>query len=218
MYSFFKRVLQFIIDPLGVHKTVQEINIKASAIQGDIYHVNLRNAELLKAVSSFERRMDEYYFLKAVRNAMDAMMPDMLWAKDIHGRYIIANKAIRERLLQDCSPYGKNDVELANAIKERIGNDMHTFGEICGNSDKVVLENDTPMKFNEDGLINGEYVMLQVHKNTIKDRAGNIIGTVGVGRDITFEVNELRDIANTTTCTETKERIEKLLAYFEYKG
>lgn len=218
MYNIWRRVLNFLKDPLGVGKVVQHINLRASELQGDIYHVHLRTSELMKALNNFESRMQEYNFLRAVRDAVDSMMPDMMWAKDTKGRYIIANKAIRDRLLKHDNPYGKTDVELANRIKEMVGEDNHTFGEVCGDSDGVVLKHDMPMRFNEDGLIDGEYVMLQVHKNTLKDAEGNVLGTVGIGRDITYEVKVLRRIAEETTCSDTRDRIITLLKEFEYRG
>lgn len=217
MKRILNKIKEFLLDPLGVKQVLQHINMKAAELKSDIYHTHMRSNELVEAVNAFEKRIEDHQFLQSVRAAMDTMMPDMLWAKDIYGRYIIANKAIRDTLLQDPNPYGKNDVEIARAIKERMGDDKHTFGEICGNSDKIVLTRDMPMKFNEDGLINGEYIMLQVHKNTLKNSDGYIIGTVGIGRDITFEVTMLRDIADMTTCPETKKQIETLLNYFEYK-
>ena len=117
-------------------------------------------------------------------------LPDMLWVKDVEGRYLFANKAICESLLmaKDTSePIGKTDVFFA--LRERAtqpGNeDWHTFGELCFNSDEVVIENNTPMRFEEYGNVKGQLLYLEVHKAPFHDEEGNILGTVGSGRDIT---------------------------------
>ena len=123
--------------------------------------------------------MDKQLLLKelckkdAIISAMIEKLPDMLWFKDVDGKYIYANKAIRENLLLDENPEGKTDLELSYAAKQEYGDREHTFGEVCGNSDKDVLEND-----------------LEVNKSIVKVD-GEIIGVVGSGRDITEYREEL---------------------------
>jgi len=84
-------------------------------------------------------------------------------------------------------PIGKGDVFFA--LREReIHSDKpnwHTFGELCYNSDKVVIENNTPMKFEEYGNVKGKLLYLEVYKAPFYDANGKTIGTVGAGRDIT---------------------------------
>ena len=117
-------------------------------------------------------------------------LPDMLWIKDLDGKYIYANKAICDGLLmaKDIEePIGKDDVFFA--LREREAHkdkpDWHTFGELCFNSDIVVIENNRAMKFEEYGNVKGKLLYLEVNKAPFYDDKGNIIGTVGSGRDIT---------------------------------
>lgn len=117
-------------------------------------------------------------------------LPDMLWVKERNGNYIYANQAICDGLLmaKDTSePIGKNDLFFAererNAHPENL--QWHTFGELCFNSDLIVIENNKPMKFEEFGNVKGEILYLEVYKAPFYDKEGNIIGTVGAGRDIT---------------------------------
>lgn len=117
--------------------------------------------------------------------AMIEELPDMLWFKDIDGKYIYANKAIRSGLLFDDNPVGKTDVELAINAKSKFGNENHTFGEVCGDSDSDVKENNyTGKRYVESGKVKGRMLHLEVHKSiVIMD--GKPIGVVGSGRDIT---------------------------------
>lgn len=117
-------------------------------------------------------------------------LPDMLWVKDIQGVYLYANQAICDGLLMakdTDEPIGKNDIFFAQREREAHSDreDWHTFGELCFNSDKVVIENNKPMKFEEYGNVKGEMLYLEVYKAPFYDKEGNIIGTVGAGRDIT---------------------------------
>jgi len=117
-------------------------------------------------------------------------LPDMLWVKDLNGNYLYANKAICDGLLmaKDTNePIGQGDVFFA--LRERTLHsdkpNWHTFGELCFNSDQVVIDNDKAMKFEEYGNVKGQLLYLEVYKAPFYDKNGKIIGTVGTGRDIT---------------------------------
>jgi len=117
-------------------------------------------------------------------------LPDMLWVKELNGNYVYANQAICDGLLMakdTDEPIGKNDIFFAMRERNRHPNnpDWHTFGELCFNSDLVVVENNKPMKFEEYGNVKGKILYLEVYKAPFCDKDGNIIGTVGAGRDIT---------------------------------
>nr|WP_321267948.1 PAS domain-containing sensor histidine kinase [uncultured Sulfurimonas sp.] len=117
-------------------------------------------------------------------------LPDMLWVKDLDGVYLYANKAVCDGLLmaKDIDePIGKKDIFFAQREREAHNKnpEWHTFGELCFNSDQVVIENNKAMKFEEYGNVKGELLYLEVYKAPFYDKDGNIVGTVGAGRDIT---------------------------------
>ena len=104
--------------------------------------------------------------------------PDMIWAKDLECRYLFANQAICDRLLHakdTDEPLGKTD--LFFAMRERACRpadpEWHTFGEICCNSDLVVLESGQPGRFEEFGNVRGQYLCLDVRKGPV-DRHGGL--------------------------------------------
>ena len=143
--------------------------------------------------------------LEEQRRALDGMAkltrriadnaPDMIWAKDMHNRYLFANRALCEQLLMCSSPeaaVGKNDSYFAAC--ERANGQRHTFGEICENSDEIVKKEQKAMRFIEDGLVRGQYLILDVHKAPLLDESGAMIGTVGCGRDITRERKIQKDL------------------------
>ena len=121
---------------------------------------------------------------------MSDTMPDMIWAKDLEGHYLFANKAICEKLLnaKDVDePIAKTDLFFAererNAHPENP--QWHTFGELCFDSDKVTLKEMKPMQFDEFGNVKGKFLYLDVHKAPLFDNYGKLIGVVGSARDIT---------------------------------
>lgn len=119
-------------------------------------------------------------------------LPDMLWAKDLEGKYLYANESICNNLLMATQDevIGNNDVYFATREREKHpeNKEWHTFGELCFNSDYVVLEHMKPMIFEEYGNIKGKLVYLEVHKAPLHDKNGKLIGTIGSGRDITAQV------------------------------
>jgi len=117
-------------------------------------------------------------------------LPDMLWVKDLDGKYLYANKALCDGLLMakdTQEPIGKGDLFFALRERELYKDkpDWHTFGELCFNSDQIVIDNDQAMKFEEYGNIKGKLLYLEVFKAPFYDKNGKTIGTVGSGRDIT---------------------------------
>ncbi|MCX7828847.1 MAG: PAS domain-containing protein [Thermanaerothrix sp.] len=136
-----------------------------------------------------DRRHRELFTL--LRTMCDNV-PDMIWAKDLNKRYIFANRALAEKLLNakdTDEPIGKTDLFFATRERESHPEDpqWHTFGEICQDSDLLTLEAMAPSRFDEWGNVKGKFLFLDVHKAPFFDQNGMLIGTVGCGRDITKE-------------------------------
>ncbi|MGB3962601.1 MAG: EAL domain-containing protein [Sulfurimonas sp.] len=144
-------------------------------------------------------------------NLLTQHLPDMLWVKDVEGTYIYANKALCEGLLMANDteePIGKNDVFFA--LREREAHkhqpSWHTFGELCFNSDIDVIKNNQAMKFEEYGNVKGKLMYLEVYKAPFYDKEGNIIGTVGAGRDITQMKKSQFDLQNSLSMLEQQRK------------
>ena len=118
--------------------------------------------------------------------------PDMVWLKDVNGKYMLANTAIRTGLLFEPNPLGMDDIEISRNAKNRFGADNHTFGEVCGDSDKVILETLKSQRFLESGLIQGKMMYLEVYKFPFY-LDGVLVGVGGIGRDLTTYVKAYRE-------------------------
>lgn len=135
---------------------------------------------------------ERYRSLYSMMRLMCDNVPDLIWAKDLQGKFIFVNRAMVEKLLcaaDTDEPIGKTDMFFAQ--RHRTVNeerkDWFTLGEICVNSDEVVLSNRQAQKFDEYGNVRGEFLFLDVYKAPFIDETGAIIGTVGCGRDVTRE-------------------------------
>ena len=161
-------------------------------ISCDVKHIRKYYDDSQKAINKYKEeleaerrdRIKEQNLFVSVMDHID----DMLWAKDIDGRYIVANRAFRNKFcygLEWAEMQGKNDVELAKIFKDKVGNENHTFGEVCANSDEVILMTEVAKEFLEYGKINGKMMKLVVNKSPVYNYQGTMFATCGTGRDIT---------------------------------
>lgn len=119
-------------------------------------------------------------------------VPDMIWAKDLHKRYLFANKAICDQLLFATStdePLGRSDLDFAQRERNsRPGDPLwHTFGELCQDSDTLTLTRGCASQFDEFGNVRGQFMFLDVHKAPLVNDQGEIVGVVGSARNVTAQ-------------------------------
>lgn len=178
-----------------------EIELKLQKILDEIEQDKTRADNLEKELQRARLEREEY---KNLVLTIGNTIPDMMWAKDISGRYIYTNNEILNVLFYNTdyrNVIGKNDIQLSYICKGIVGSENHTFGEICSNSDAVVLKNLQKGKFLEEGLINGKDLYLEVYKELLHDSNGNIVGTVGTGRDVTEWYTSIKEtVLNSDSC------------------
>lgn len=121
--------------------------------------------------------------------------PDLLWAKDRQGRYLYVNRTICEKLLiaeNTQEPLGKTDLYFAERQRALFPDNphWHTFGELCVDSDQVVLQSGRGQRFDEFGNVQGKFLYIDVYKTPLWDENSELVGTVGSGRIVTREHKE----------------------------
>ena len=155
--------------------------------------VALRDITRRKSVEGeLARTNQQFRDLYRLARMMCDNVPDLIWAKDMEGRYLFANKALCEKLLNAADtdePEGKTDMFFAGRERQAHPDNpaWHTFGEVCRNTDAVVIESGEAARFDEFGNVRGEFLFLDVSKAPFRDEGGRMIGTVGCGRDVTEE-------------------------------
>lgn len=152
------------------------------------------------------------------------IIPDMVWMKEYDdegngGKYIYANKAIKDKLLLCPNPIGSTDVELSLRAKEVYGIHNHTFGEKCANSDIITINNDKngikSTQFLESGLVKGKMMYLEVHKSVVRSYDGRVLGVCGAGRIMTEYVEAVKELEASELSTECSLAINKLINVFK---
>lgn len=165
------------------------------------------NSDLIELKRQYRRE-------KNLRNAVLDHLDDMIWAKDLEGKYIMTNQSFRSRFcygLRDDEILGKDDMELAKLFKDKVGNENHTFGEVCGNSDLIIHDTQKAMQFLESGNIDGKLLKLVVNKSPLCDHKDNMFAVCGSGRDVTEWHNDLEQAIKSSDCCCKKESRDLLL-------
>ncbi len=197
-----------------VEVTLQRLHIggksRIMATVHDLSSIQKHKNALIQSQSNYKNL---YLMLRMMCDNVE----DLLWAKDLNNCYIFANKAMCEKLLNAQSlsePIGKNDMFFASREREDHANnaEWHTFGEICRDTDTVVLNNKKTERFAEYGNVKGEFLYLDVYKSPFYDEQGNIIGTVGSGRDVTREKQLEKEFEQTLQKLANSEEKYRLLA------
>jgi hypothetical protein len=161
-------------------------------ISCDVKLIREKYDKTIKAIEDYKKELElerdkrtkERNLFLSVLDHLD----DMVWAKDLEGKYIVANKAFREKFCYGISwdeLQGMTDIELAKKFKKQVGEKNHTFGELCANSDIVVQRSKLPQKFLEDGNINGKLMKLVVNKSIVVNYKNDMFAICGSGRDVT---------------------------------
>lgn len=174
------------------NKAIPEINFLIEKIE-DNQRVLLKMENILED----EKKKIEYElcFYKGFAQILIEESPDMVWLKDLDGKYIIANTAIKEGLLLTDYPIDRDDIDISRKAKEKYGNENHTFGQKCANSDIIVKGNLKSQRFLESGLVKGKMLYLEVFKFPFY--VDNVlIGIGGIGRDLTEYVEAYRENGN----------------------
>ncbi|UBM62940.1 PAS domain S-box protein [Candidatus Sulfidibacterium hydrothermale] len=161
-----------------------------------VFHDITERLKMEKAIRESEQKYREQSRLFRL---MSDNIPDLVWAKDLENRFIFSNKANAEKLLlaNDVKePIGKTDSYFAERQRRLHPNDdkWFTFDLECSDSDKKVLSTKKAIRSLETGYVKGKFLALDVFKAPIFDENGNLIGTVGHGRDVTKEIEAERAI------------------------
>jgi len=122
------------------------------------------------------------------------VVPDLVWTKDEQNRFTYTNKSACEILLL-MSPeraLGRTSTEIADLLRSQ-GID-YTFGELCDDSDSITRKFKKPSLFFEFGLVKDKNIYLRVLKAPIFDPDNNIIGTIGVGRNVSWQIESYKHI------------------------
>jgi diguanylate cyclase (GGDEF)-like protein/PAS domain S-box-containing protein len=140
----------------------------------------LRNMleEVVGERESIEAERRAWIEERRLLRAMIDQVPDYLFAKDTQSRFVVANKAVAADLGYDPEGLlGKSDLELHPA---EIARDFYA-------NEQRIIRVGEPILDHEEYVVrpNGERRWLSTSKAPLRNDDGEIVGLVGISRDIT---------------------------------
>ncbi len=117
---------------------------------------------------------------------------DYIWAKDPEQQFLFVNRKMSEKLLNCDDPQdaiGKTEAFFIDWKKDKRSQKPIEKMNDC--SEHVTETPEKPVKYLKEGIIRGKYFVMDIHESPVFDEKRQIIGTVGIGRDITQQT-ELR--------------------------
>lgn len=166
-----------------VKETATVISEQAACVRDSHRDYQMKINEYKQKLETVEhRRQKETKLFLAVIDHIE----DMIWAKDLEGRYLLANKAFRDKFcygLKWSVINGLTDCEIADVLKgEHTGDTKFFYGS---DTDTEVLKTGKAIQFLEHGHIQGKFVKLVVKKSPVCDFGGTMFATCGTSKDIT---------------------------------
>ncbi len=151
----------------GVHRLIQDVREHEATLQVEI-------AERKRAEESL--REDRYL----LRTLID-IMPDYIYVKDTEARFLLVNS-----LVQHTFGAASGDEVIGKTDFDFFPQDMaaHFYADDC-----LVFQTGQPVVNREEPSLNpeGNHIWLLTTKVPLLDSHGQIIGLVGIGRDITAQ-------------------------------
>jgi len=143
--------------------------------------------KVLNEISAGIAELETEFTRLRILDSISSVMDGYIWFKDNNGIYKYASPrwlSVFFGLPENYKIEGKNDIDLLNQYRERTGNE-HTFGEMCVGTDAHCMTENKTCRYIEIGFIAKKLFILDVVKTPVKDKTGNLIGTVGFARDRT---------------------------------
>lgn len=149
-----------------------------------------QNIQQRRIIADLQNSKDKLRRSEARYQTIIETIPDLVWAKDQNGRFLFCNHAF-ELLM------GEREEDIVGRSDDDFSD--RATAEVFRADDMLAAQNDKP-SISEEWLTfesNGYYGLYETVKTPLKDDTGQMIGVLGVARDITKikeKEQELRDI------------------------
>ncbi|EHL15342.1 diguanylate cyclase (GGDEF) domain-containing protein [Peptoanaerobacter stomatis] len=165
----------------------------------DIGYIWHKDSDKKELIYNFKKLLDKiaednevYEYRKIIETVINTSV-DLIWVKDIKGRHKMFNNNFLDALPPAKDGHKKTYdecVDRGHLFLWELSPEDYSGGEfICMESELDVIEANRTLTFDEKLIVgNGDIRKLITKKSPVHDRAGNIIGTVGVAKDITQEL------------------------------
>ncbi len=142
------------------------------------------------------------------------IVPDFIWVKDVNNRFVYVNRQVVKKMLladNENEVIGKTSKEISIELRDK-GID-YTYGDICEEADNLTKERRCPTLFFHEGYINNTMVALRALRSPVFNDNKEIVGTIGIARDVSRHIEMYNKISDMFKDNEYKEGASLFLAY-----
>ena len=143
-----------------------------------ISRISLANIQLEKEIAERKRAQDAVKESQALLQAVIRNIPDLVWLKNPEGVFLFCNSRIESMFgAEQKEVIGKTDYDFVD--KE--------LADFFRENDKRVMAEGMPVKNEEEVVFadDGHRELLETIKTPMYNRDGQLVGVLGIGRDIT---------------------------------
>lgn len=181
----------------------EELKVKTNNLQEANMLLGEQQEEILQQQEELKVQTEKILSERNnLRTLIDAM-PDSIYFKDRKSRFIVANNYVAEKM-GTIPEYliGKTDFDF---YEKELAEEFYNDEQRIMNEGKPIIN-----KEEKGGGINDEMFIVSTTKIPLKDEKGNIVGIVGIGRDITKQKEvEAKLIESSNALKETNVLLEE---------
>lgn len=183
-------------------RTLRLLRQREPRLKGSCMFTIYDVTEALRQQQELEHARNRFESLNSLFRLMSDNLTNMLWARDLDGRYLFANKALCSSVLgvdssDDVVGKTMHDLMQLSVSMSELDTRRLRIAEISNQTDAIVLQTGKPGVFDEVFWRDGEEVHLSVHKAPLLDDRGQIMGIVGTASDVTEQKNTERELLAT---------------------
>jgi len=175
-----------VVEPLSFHEQRMGFVLFGTDLQDKTMYETLRGqiSSALRGALILQERKQVEETLERERNLLRALIdniPDRIYAKDTQSRFIIANLASARRMGRS-SPdelVGKSDFDF---VPRELAERFYADEQAIIRTGEPLINREEPLEKSADGQVTRWNLATKV---PLRDSQGNIIGIVGLGREIT---------------------------------
>ena len=139
----------------------------------------------MKLTKERKNRSKKKYSTKGLCHLLMDNLPDRIFYKDIHSRYILINKTYADDLgISPEDVIGKTDLDIF----------PRKLAEQYRRNDREVIKTGKRKDFDEIYEPGNKQFIVHTIKVPVKDRKGKVIGILGIAYDITEKVNLIKKL------------------------
>ncbi|MDD4770038.1 MAG: histidine kinase N-terminal 7TM domain-containing protein [Bacteroidales bacterium] len=194
-------------------RTLRLLRQREPRLKGNCMFTIYDVTEALRQQQELEHARNRFESLNSLFRLMSDNLTNMLWARDLDGRYLFANKALCSSVLgvdssDDVVGKTMHDLMQLSVSMSELDTRRLRIAEISNQTDAIVLQTGKPGVFDEVFWRDGEEVHLSVHKAPLLDDRGQIMGIVGTASDVTEQKNTERELFLAKQRAEESDRLK----------